>query len=123
MREISKIRLGAAECLLRPTFAAYGDIEARLGPLRVIYTQVLTGGASLQALAAIVTIGMQQIDQGDGRKVDEQKVAKLIFEAGVWSDDVLIPIGEFLASLGWTPEQKKKIEAEAEKLTKATSSV
>ncbi|REF69649.1 hypothetical protein E3U25_18750 [Paracoccus versutus] len=122
MREIIKIRLGASDCLMRPTFAAYGDIETRLGPLRPLYTQILTGSGTLAALACIVTVGMRQTDQGDGRQVDEQKVAKMIFEAGPWSDDVIIPIGEYLAALGWTPEQKGKIEAEAERLAKATPS-
>lgn len=122
MREVVRIRLGASECLMRPTYAAYGEIEARLGALRQVYTQVLTGTATLSMLACVVTIGMQQVDQGDGRKVEEQKVAKLIYEAGPWSDEVLIPIGEFLAALGWTPDQKKKIEAEADRVKKATSS-
>lgn len=122
MREVVKIRLGASECLMRPTYAAYGEIEARLGALRQVYTQVMTGGATLASLAAIVTIGMKQVDQGDGRQVEEQKVAKLIYEAGPWSDDVLVPIGELLASLGWTPEQKGKIEAEAARIGKAPPS-
>lgn len=122
MREVVKIRLGASECLMRPTYGAYGDIEARLGPLRQVYANVLTDGATLSALAAIVTIGMKQVDQSEGRELDEQKVAKLIYEAGPWSDEVLVPIGELLASLGWTPEQKGKIEAEAEKIGKARPS-
>lgn len=121
MREIVSIRLGASDCQMRPNFEAYGEIEARLGPLRTLYTQVVTGGATLSALAWVVTCGMRQIDQG-GRQVDEQKVAKMIFEAGPWHDEVIAPIGDFLAALGWTPEQKAKIEAEVERLTGAAPS-
>lgn len=115
MREVIKIKLGGAEHAMRPTFEAYGDIEAQLGALRPLYTQVITGSASLSALATIVAIGMRQVERSDGRAVEESTVARRIYDQGVWSDEVIIATSEFLAALGWTPEQRKKIEAEAEK--------
>lgn len=121
MREVIKVKLGGAEHAMRPTFEAYGEIEAQLGALRPLYSQVITGAATLHALSIIVAIGMRQVERSDGRAITEDTVARRIYEQGVWSDEVIFAASEFLAALGWTPEQKKKIEAEAEKQDQTSS--
>lgn len=117
MREAVQITFGRQVYLLRPTFAAYGDIEARLGSLRTVYTTVASGTATLEAMAFVAYVGMNQVD---GQKADpktgiaitEEGVAMGIFENGAWDLEATIkPLSDFLAALGWTPEQRKKIDA------------
>lgn len=110
MREAVRIRLARKEYLLRPTFDAYGEIEARHGPLRTVYTAVVTGTATLAVMASIVGIGARQVD-GQADDWGDDAIAQRLYEAGAWSEEVILPIGEFVAALGWTPEQRKKHEA------------
>lgn len=118
MREATKISLGGAVKMMRPTFEAYGEIETRTGlPLRSVYTAVVTGSATLETMATVVLVGMSQVDgqtqdARTGQGISVEGVAERLYENGVWSDQVIGPIADFLASLGWTPEQRKKIEAE-----------
>lgn len=118
MREVVKIELGGAVKLMRPTFAAYGDIEARTGqPLRTVYTSIVTGSATLQTMADVVMVGMEQVegqetDPRTGVKISAEAIAERLYENGAWSDEVIGPISDFLAALGWTPDQRKKIAAE-----------
>ena len=117
MRELTKITLGGAEKLMRPTFAAYGDIEARIGPLRGVYTSVATGTATLEQMAIIVFVGMSQVDdqrrdERTGADITIEAIAERIYENGPWSEESIEPVVEYLASLGWTPDQRKKIAAD-----------
>jgi hypothetical protein len=100
---------------MRPTFGAYGDIEARIGSLRQAYSNVMTGIATLRDMAIIVTIGLKAHGEDGQREFSEDKTAKLLFDEGAWSDDVIASIADFLAALGWTPEQRKKIAAEVQR--------
>jgi len=120
MRGSVKIVLGGKEKSLRPAFDAYDQIEERLGPLRQVYTSVVTGTATLQAMAHVVYVGMSQIDDQlidarTGTNITEEAIAQRLYDAGPWSDDVIGPISDFVAALGWTPDQRKKIAAEVEK--------
>lgn len=125
MREVVHIKLGGAQYLLRPTFEAYGDIEARLGKaLRPIYTAVVTGTATLHEMSQIVHVGLLQVDgQGvddlTGQPISVDAIAKRLYEQGAWSEDVIGPLADFLAALGWTPDQRKKIAAEVDRQEKA----
>jgi hypothetical protein len=118
MREVVKIKLGGAQFSLRPTFEAYGEIEAQTGkPLRNLYTGVVYGSATLVELSQIVLIGIQQVDgqdvdQRSGAKFQVDTVAQRLWDNGIFSEDVIGPISDYLAALGWTPAQRKKIAAE-----------
>lgn len=112
MREVVSIVLGGVEHQLRPTWEAYGEIEARCGPLFQLWQKVGLGGATLQEMAVIVAAGMRAAGSVDGRKIDETSVGRRIYEVGAFSDDVKLPILQFIEALGWTPEQRKKLEAE-----------
>ena len=116
MRELVKITLGGAEHNLRPTWEAYGEIEARCGPLNGLWQSVGYGTATLAQMAAIVTIGLRAAGSLDGRKIDEATVSQRLYEAGPWSNEVRVPITEYLESLGWTPDQRKKLQAEADRI-------
>lgn len=121
MRESTNIVLGGAAYIMRPTFAAYGDIESRLGQkLRQVHTSVFSGLASLDEMAKIVHIGISQedgqlVDQRTGIEITPDGIAEAIYENGAFDLEMTIqPLTAYIASLGWTPEQRKKIEAEAE---------
>lgn len=122
MRELVKITLGGSEHFMRPTWEAYGEIESRCGPLNALWRSIGFGTATLKDLATVVTVGMRAAGSVDGRKIDETAVSRRIYEAGPWSDEVTGPILEFLESLGWTPEQRKKLAADLEKNKAKTSS-
>lgn len=122
MREVVNLTLGRTQIALRPTFEAYGDIESRVGkPLREIYMAVFSGTAKLNEMAMIVHIGAAQIegqlvDERTGVSMSPDGIARALYEQGPWDLDAVIqPIADYIASLGWTPEQRKKIEAEADK--------
>jgi len=113
VRAATTITLAGVEQTLRPCFSCYRDIEQRCGmSLREVYTLCFTGQLQISHAAVIVTLGMKAADMADA---DEQKVAQLLYDSGMWDDVLIAQISEFVASLGWTPEQRKKILAEEEK--------
>lgn len=115
MRRTVVISLGGVKISMAPTLRAMEAIESRIAPLRVIYGQVMTGQASLEAMAYIIATGMREHAEYRGEKVSEANCAQMIFDAGPFSEDVITPLADFLAELGWTPEQREKIAAEMEK--------
>lgn len=120
MREVARIRLGGVEHMLRPTWEAYADIEARTNfSIRSLWIRIAKGEATLRELAVIVAAGLKASDES-GRTVSETKAMQLLFEDGPWEDETLAPISEYLELLGWTPEQRKKIMAAVKELEQAT---
>jgi len=121
MREVTKIKVGGAEYNLRPTFHAYGDIESSLGkPMRELYHMAGTGMLTLAQTAEIVLIGMRQIegqtkDRRTGADFTIDGIAQGLWDGGTFSAETINPVVEFIASLSWTPAQRKKIEAEVDK--------
>lgn len=116
MREAVKIALGGTEFSLRPTWSAYGEIESRCGPLNTLWRNLSIGNVTLQHMTVIVAAGIKAAGGSpDGRPVSEDAVSKRLFEQGPWSDEVRVPILEYIEALGWTPEQRKKIQAETER--------
>lgn len=121
MREVVKIDLGGVEYSLRPTWSAYGEIESRCGPLNTLWRNLSMANVSLQEMAIVVATGIKAAGGSpDGRAVSEAAVSKRLFEQGPWSEEVRVPILEYLESLGWTPEQRKKIQAEMESRQEGT---
>ncbi len=118
MRELVVFTLDGAKIPLRPTFEAYGAIEARFGNMRQVYTTVVTGFASLEVLSGIIKIGSDEA----GETFGEDAIQRRIYANGAFHEDTILPVADFLASLGWTPEQRKKIQADAAKPTRATRS-
>lgn len=118
MRPVIEIRLGGALHSMRPTFKAYGDIEAKLSlTIRELYSKASVGVLSLYEMGEIVSIGMSEFlsEQEGARGVDAEKTRKMLYEQGTWDEALIISITDYLASLGWTPEQRKKITAEIER--------
>lgn len=112
MRTITHITLGGAEYPLRPTYAAYRTIEERSGKsLREVYALSFTGQLSIGMSAVVVHSGM--IAARPEEQYREEKIAELLFEEGAFHEDTVLAISEFIANLGWTPAQRKKIEEEA----------
>ncbi len=110
MRDLVKITLGAQDYYLRPTFEAYGKIEAVCGNLRDLYATVATGRATLQVLAYVVKVGTD----ANGEALGQDAIGNRLFEQGPWALETAIePVSAYLAELGWTPEQRKKAQAEA----------
>ena len=115
MREGIAMKLGGTDASLLPTFQAYADIERRLGqPLRQIYTLAATGMLPVMDMATVVTIGANEGMLAGDRPLDLNKTAEVLYSAGIFSDEVLVPVVDYLAALGWTPEQRRKIAAAAE---------
>lgn len=118
MRELVTFTLDGVKMSLRPTFEAYGAIEARFGNLRQVYTTVVTGYATLALLAGIIKIGSDEA----GEAFHEDAIQQRLYGNGAFHEDTVLPISDYLAALGWTPEQRKKIAADAAKPTRATRS-
>ena len=107
MRQPVKIELEGIEHQLLPTFDAYANIEGRCGALRSLYQRVMTGQVTLVEMGIIVAEGMK----ANGVKNVDEKAAQLrLFATGPFSDPVIEALGHFIAALGWTPEQKKKLD-------------
>lgn len=119
MRESLEIMLGGVPYQLRPTWAAYAEIESRTGKsIRQLWVGIASGEVKLSELAAIVVAGMKAASDGS-QNIGEQKVMQAVYEAGTWWDQeggIAIRIAEYLEILGWTPEQREKIKAEIDKM-------
>lgn len=121
MRESIDILLNGAAYQLRPTWGAYAEIESRTGrSIRELWIAIANGSIKLSEMAAILVAGMKASDPG--MNIGEHKAMQALYESGTWwdqDDGAAIKVAEYLESLGWTPEQRKKIQAEIEKTNKA----
>lgn len=117
MREVVEVQLGGAVYSLLPTWGAYAEIESRTGSsIRSLWYRFATGDVKLTEMAVILTAGMKA--QDPGANIGEQAALRAIFEAGPWwdqDDGLLRKLIDYLEALGWTPEQRGKIEAELQK--------
>lgn len=122
MRESVTIMLGGEPHALRPTWAAYAEIESRTGrSIRQLWIGVASGDIKLSEMAAVVVAGMKAEDPT--RNIGEQQTMRALYESGTWwdkDDGVAMKVVEYLEALGWTPEQREKIKAEIEKMGKAS---
>lgn len=118
MRDGVDIRLGGVDYSLLPTWQAYSDIEARTGKsLRSLWIALLTSQLELRSMAVIVCAGMRASDAS--RNIGEDAAARAIFDEGTWwdlEDGIGRRILDYLEALGWTPDQRGKIKAEAAKM-------
>lgn len=118
MRESIEIMLGGVPYQLRPTWAAYAEIESRTGrSIRSLWVSIASGDVKLAELSAIVVAGMKASDSS--MNIGEQATMRAVFDEGVWwdqEDGVALKVVEYLEVLGWTPEQREKIAAEIDKM-------
>lgn len=121
MREFVEVQLGGATYTLLPTWGAYAEIESRTGhSIRSLWFRFATGDVKLSEMATILVAGMKA--NGTDINVGENKAMEAIFEAGPWwdqADGINSRLIEYLEKLGWTPEQREKIQAEVEQASEA----
>lgn len=124
MRDSVEIMLGGAMYSLRPTWGAYAEIEARTGlSLRALWFKFSTGDIKLSEMSAIIVAGMKA-NAGE-MNISEQAAMRSIFDAGPWwdhEDGLSSKLISYLEALGWTPEQREKIQAEVEAENQAKTS-
>lgn len=117
MRDVVEVQLGGAVYSLRPTWGAYAEIESRTGTsIRALWYRFATGDVKLAEMATILTAGMKAYDPS--ANIGEQAALRAIFDAGPWwdqQDGIGTRLIEYLEALGWSPEQREKIQAEVEK--------
>lgn len=117
MRESVQVNLGGAVYQLLPTWGAYAEIESRTGSsIRALWYKFATGDVKLSEMTTILVAGMKASDPN--MNISENAAMRSIFEAGPWwdqEDGVNVKLIQYLEALGWTPEQREKIEAEEEK--------
>lgn len=111
MRGVVRMKVGASEHMLAPTFGAFLQIEEALGAsLQQLYLAHWRGSLMLTEMAQIVAIGMNA-HRADS--AEPETVAKFLFEQGVGSSAVARPVAAYLAALAWTPEHaREKLAAE-----------
>lgn len=82
-------------------------------PLRQVYASAASGMLTIAQTAQIIKIGVDASEEfSNGFSLEN--VQKHLFEMGPFSPEVIEPVSNYLASLGWTPEQRKKIAAAIE---------
>lgn len=117
MRDVIEVQLGGMVYSLRPTWGAYAEIESRTSTsIRALWYRFATGDVKLAEMATILTAGMKAYDPA--ANIGEQAALRAIFEAGPWwdqADGIGTRLIEYLEALGWSPEQREKIQAEVEK--------
>lgn len=76
-------------------------------------------------MAIVVVAGMRASPSSEGKNITEDAAMRAIFDEGTWwdmEDGVGRAILDYLEALGWTPEQRGKIEAERKRMEAATPS-
>lgn len=73
-------------------------------------------------MAIIVVAGMKA--SSSAGNISEDAAMRALFDEGVWwdmEDGVGLAVLQYLEALGWTPEQRVKIEAERKRLEAETA--
>lgn len=121
MRDAITITLGAAEYRLLPTFSVVDTFEDRHGSLMSHFQRLMDLSATLHQRAFLILEAMKAAQRDEGKDTDRfqlSAVKERMFEAGMWSDDLIRVEADLCERLLYTPEQylaKKTQRAEAQK--------
>ena len=114
MRDRVTMKLGARECLLLPAFEVLDAFEDRFYGLLEHLEKLMQGRATIHARGFLVLQGLKAHDPTVDW--DYEQVMKMLFDRGIWHEELVKEEAEFIERLLYTPEQyqKKKEERAAE---------
>lgn len=110
------IKLGAREIPLRPAYQVLDAFEDLHGGIVGHLEGLSNGTATMKARARLIYEGARAADPST--QVEIEAIKERLFDAGLWSEGVVMKEVEFVEKLIYTPEQyqaKKEERAEAMK--------
>ena len=120
MRDAVIVRVGGADYRLLPTFAVVDAFEDRHGSLMAHLQRIVDVSATLTQRGTLLLEAMRAAYKDEGKNPDRlelQAMKQRMFEAGMWSDDLVRAEIDLCERLLYTPEQyleKKAQRARAE---------
>lgn len=125
MRDTITITLGGAEYRLLPAFSVADAFEDRHGSLMAHLQRLIELSATLSQRGFLILSAMKAAGREEGKDMDNFQlvaVKERMFDAGMWSDDLIRVELDLCERLLYTPEQyqeKKAQRAEAQKAAMA----